>query len=350
MLQNKILKNIILKYVNKKFRNPVKQRNFLIDCIESSGYILDKNEQQLINEYNEYNNEDDEYEDLYAQFMPGYTSTSQSSNQNQQQQQLQQSLVEQTQSSVDPYGFNRTFIHVNSNYADKLSELQKRGISYEETKFNQVKEEMEQLIEISLKKNIDAPTDKILQTALNIFMNIVIYYNTNPYGFTHMKGSLKKGYIFLCVYYALIYNNYYIELEKLMEDADRTRLKDLPLAQKNMKMIFEGVQGYSFLNKYYHGSINPGNFLKNTVNINSRELINLIENVIEETKAFVPSTKLGIYSIIYFVCNEYLSFKIKIIYKGIETRVTYKVLDEVFGSYASATVRKITDQLLKFYR
>ena len=35
MIQNKILKNIILKYVNKKFRNPVKQRNFLIECINN---------------------------------------------------------------------------------------------------------------------------------------------------------------------------------------------------------------------------------------------------------------------------------------------------------------------------
>ena len=347
MIQNKILKNIILKYVNKKFRNPVKQRNFLIDCIASSGYILQKEENQNMDSDDE-TNEIDEYEDLYAQFMP---SESNNVNISKNEQELQQSLVEQSQSTIDPYGFNRTFITVNSHYADRLSELQKRGITYEETKFNQVKEEMEQLIEQPLKKNIDAPTDKILQTALNIFMNILIYYNTNPYGFTHMKGSLKKGYIFLCVYYAMIYNNQYIELEKLMEYADKTRLKDVPLALKNMKLIFENVQGYSsFLNKHYHGTINPGNFLKNTTNIKSKQLIKLIENVIEETKEFVPSTKLGIYSVIYFVCNEYLSYKIKIIYKGLETRVTYKVLDEVFGSYASATVRKITDQLLRIYR
>jgi hypothetical protein len=37
-------------------------------------------------------------------------------------------------------------------------------------------------------------------------------------------------------------------------------------------------------------------------------------------------------------------------YNENETRVTYKILNEVFGSFASATVRKITDSLLKFYR
>ena len=340
-VQNQILKNIILKYVNKKFRNPDKQRKFLIDCIASSGYI------KLNEEHIEYGDlEESEFEEYYAHMIPGGTSGNSSSAN---EQELLQSIAEQEQSSIDPYGFNRTFIVVNSNYADKLSELQKRGITYEETKFNKVKETMELLIESSLKNNIDAPLDKILQTALNIFMNILIYYNTNPYGFTYMKGSLKKGYIFLCVYYSLIYNNQYIDIEKLMEYSHGFRLKDIPVAQKNMKLIFQGVQGYSFLNKQYYGT-NFKNILNTSTNIKYKELIKLIENVIEETKDFVPSTKLGIYSVIYFVCNDYLPYKVKIVYNGSESRVTYKILDELFGSYASATVRKITDQLLKYYR
>jgi len=340
-VQNQILKNIILKYINKKFRNPEKQRKFLIDCIGSSGYIK-------TNDISDSHSEDDseDYEEYYAHMIP---SGSSESNYSANDQELQQSIIEQQQSTIDPYGFNRTFIVVNSNYSDRLSELQKRGITYEETKFNKIKETMELLIDSSLKNNIDANVDKILQTALNIFMNILIYYNTNPYGFTYMKGSLKKGYIFLCVYYSLIYNNQYIDIEKLMEYSHGFRLKDIPLAQKNMKLIFQGVQGYSFFNKQYYGT-NFKNFLKTSTNINYKELIKLIENVIEETKDFVPSTKLGMYATIYFVCNEYLSYKVKVVYNGSECRVTYKILDEIFGTYASATVRKITDQLLKFYR
>ena len=46
------------------------------------------------------------------------------------------SLQEQQQRSVDPYGFNRTFIALNSRDSDKLNILQKRGITYEETQFN----------------------------------------------------------------------------------------------------------------------------------------------------------------------------------------------------------------------
>ena len=42
-MESKILKHLITTLINKKFRNPEKQRKYLIDCIESSGYILEKN-------------------------------------------------------------------------------------------------------------------------------------------------------------------------------------------------------------------------------------------------------------------------------------------------------------------
>jgi len=189
-----------------------------------------------------------------------------------------------------------------------------------------------------------------LQTALNIYLNIVIYYKDNPFGFTENKGSLKKGYIFLCIYYSLIYNNNYIEKEKLMDYSGKIRLKDLPTADKNIKLIFNGINGYSFLYYSFHGSINPNNFLNFTLNIKSKELLKTIENVIEETKGFIPLTKLGIYSIIYFVCNNYYNFRVRIIFNEIDTFVTYKILNEIFESFASATVRKITDQLRTFFK
>jgi hypothetical protein len=344
-IQSKIIKSILLKYLSKKYRNIAKQRKFLIDCIASSGYTIEKIEPV------EEVDEEDEYADLYAHFMPNTTNQSVSSkNEND----LRLSLQEQESSSIDPYGFNRTFISTNSRQADKLAELQKRGITYEETQFTKAKEQMEYLIEIAMKGNIDAPLDKILQSALNMYLNIMIYYtnteNPNPYNLNEIKGSLKKGYLFMCVYYSLIFNGYYMDREKLMEQSEKIRFRDLPLAERNMKRIFEGIHGYDFLNNSFHGTYNPGNFLSKSTNIQSKELIQIIEKVIEETKSFVPSTKLGIYSLLYFVCNEYLPYKVKIMFKGLETRVTYKVLDSIFGTYASATVRKITDQLLRYYR
>jgi len=260
---------------------------------------------------------------------------------------FKQSIQEQGQSSVDPYGFNRTFINVNSHSSDKLAELQKRGITYEETQFLKVKEQMEEILNII---SSSEHFNKILQTALNIYLNIVIYYKDNPFGFTENKGSLKKGYIFLCIYYSLIYNNNYIEKEKLMDYSGKIRLKDLPTADKNIKLIFNGINGYSFLYYSFHGSINPNIFLNFTLNIKSKELLKTIENVIEETKGFIPLTKLGIYSIIYFVCNSYFNYRVKIRYNEIESFVTYKILNEMFESFSSATVRKLTDQLTLFYK
>jgi hypothetical protein len=250
--------------------------------------------------------------------------------------------MEISQSSVDPYGFNRTFIHANEY--NKLSELQKRGITYEETQFNKVKEKMQEIL------NTIDDTGRILQTALNIYLNIIVYYASNPFNFTENKGSLKRGYIFLCIYYSLIYNNKPINREQLMDYAGTIRLKDLPVAEKNIKMIFNGVRGNEFIYNSSSQNFNPKNFLSNTVNINSRDLLKTIEKVFEETKIIVPSSTLGIYSVVYFVCNSYYPFKVKIIYRQKETTVTYSLLNEVFQPFASATVRKITDQLRTFYK
>jgi len=337
-MESKILKHLITTLINKKFRNPEKQRKYLIDCIESNGYILKK-----IEEID--SDSEEEFEDLYQHMMPS-SSSGQSSGYDDQE--FKQSIQEQGQSSVDPYGFNRTFIHVNSHAADKLAELQKRGITYEETQFIKVKDQMQEILAGAIP--LSDQFDKILQTALNIYLNIILYYSTNPFNFTDMKGSLKKGYVFLCIYYSLIYNNNFIEKETLMDHAGNIRLKDLPLADKNMKLIFNGVKGYQFMYSSFHGSINPRKFLSKTTNIDKNQLLKTIENVIEETKSIVPSTKLGIYSIIYFVCNNYYNFRVRIIFNEIDTFVTYKILNEIFESFASATVRKITDQLRSFYK
>jgi hypothetical protein len=223
-MEQKILKHLITTLINKKFRNPVKQRNFLINCIVSNGYVQ---ETYKISE------SDQEEEDLYQYFMPNHEEEEISFNGHDPEFKL--SIQEQGHSSVDPYGFNRTFININSNYSDKLAELQKRGITYEETQFNKVKEQMENIINRALTDNFNL--DKILQTALNIYLNIIIYYNTNPFGFNENKGSLKNGYIFLCVYYAFGHNGINISREKLLSYSDKIRLSSIPNAEKNMKIL-----------------------------------------------------------------------------------------------------------------
>ena len=120
-METKIIKHLVTTYVNKKFRNPEKQRKFLIDCIESNGYIVEKNLNLQQTE------ESEDFDDLYQHFMPSHNSQQESIS----FPDFKQSIQEQSQTSVDPYGFNRTFINAN-NYtrqnavtADKLNILQK---------------------------------------------------------------------------------------------------------------------------------------------------------------------------------------------------------------------------------
>ena len=174
-----------------------------------------------------------------------------------------------------------------------------------------------------------------------------MYYKDNPFGFAENKGSLKSGYIFLSLYYSFLYNNINIDKQELLRYSEKTRLSDLPTAEKNMKIIFSHVKGYSFMKNFKSFNLN---FLKTSLNIPGRELIQKIETVIEETQEFIPLSKLGIYSIVYFVCNNYYPFKVKIIYNDRETSVIYSILNEIFGPFSSSTVRKLTDQLRQFYK
>ena len=342
-MEGKILKHLVNNYITKKFRNPQKQRKFLIDCIRSSGYINSENSESDVSSENSEN----EFEDLYEHMIK------QKENGNDRQenyQDFQSSYQEQQHSSVDPYNFNRTFITLSlENGGDRLAELQKRGISYEETKFDKVKEEMETII-----KGINSDENgELLKTALNIYINIMIYYNTNPFNLMQMKGSLKRGYILMSVYYSFIYNNQFVDKEKLL--TGNIRLKDLPNAEANMKMIFKGKFD-NFDQKSHTNFRNFVNFkkflkfLKYPINIDNKKLLKTIDNVIEETTEIVPSTKLGLYSIIYFVCNNYFPFKVKIILNDSQTFITYPLLNEEIGAFSSPTVRKITDKLVKFYK
>ena len=185
----------------------------------------------------------------------------------------------------------------------------------------------------------DINPNPILQTALNMYLNILIAYKDNPFGFTEIKGSLKHGYIFLCLYYSFKFHHP-LNTETLLSFSEKTRLKDIPLADKNIKIIFNGVNGYSFI--FLEPSvIKILNQLK-PLNINSKELILKIQNFIENVEKV---NLINLYAIVYFVCNDYYPFKVKINFNGNETKVTYSILNEMIGNFSSATIRKITDRL-----
>jgi len=333
-MEQKIIKHLVTTYVNKKFRNPEKQRKFLIDCIQSNGYIIEK-------EFESTQETQESFEDLYQHIISQNDQSDQHSNYFPD---FKLSIQEQSQTSVDPYGFNRTFIHADSYAGDKLNLLQQRGITYEETKFNQTKQEMEMVINRVLNIQPDINPNPILQTALNMYLNILIAYKDNPFGFTEIKGSLKHGYIFLCLYYSFKFH-YPINTEILLSFSEKTRLKDIPLADKNIKMIFNGVKGYSFI-FLEPGIIKILNQFK-TLNIDPKQFVSKIQNIIEN---FEKINLINLYAIVYFVCNDYYPFKVKINFNGNETKVTYPILNEMIGHFSSATIRKITDRLKSMFK
>ena len=337
-LNKKILKHLVTTYVNKRFRNDNRKRDFLIGCIDTHGYIQSgyKPEQEV--------EEEENFDELYEQFASGGGEQFQESGFDDYSN-FQQSIQEQSQTTVDPYGFNRTFIDANNYIGDKLNLLQKRGITYDETQFIKVKESMESIILNFLQGKTDTDPEKVLQTALNIYLNILVYYKQNPYSFTENKASLKNGYIFLCVFYSFVYNNVYVTVPSLMDHAGKIRLRDLPTAQRNIKMIFNGVKGYTFMENKL--TINPKNVFNKTVNIDHNKFLDDIGKILEQTQ---ESTSLGIYSIVYFVANYYYPFKVKLLFNGILTSVTYDFLNEIYEPFSSPTVRKVTDQLRIKYK
>ena len=73
---------------------------------------------------------------------------------------------------------------------------------------------------------------------MNYYIDILSYYKENPDNLKSIHGSLKKGYIALCVYYALLYIKINITKESLVEYF-RYSLSDLFEANKNMKRILK---------------------------------------------------------------------------------------------------------------
>ena len=115
--------------------------------------------------------------------------------------------------STDTYGFNRTFIDSPDS---RLTELQKRGISTEESEFNKVAETIETALQKINKKFPDIPFEKIKEHALKMYQQITEYYIDNVYSLKSNSQTIKKGYIALVLWYALIQFNVVLTREQLV--------------------------------------------------------------------------------------------------------------------------------------
>ena len=305
-----LLKNA-LKSINVKDQIPL-----LIRCMDSTGYIKEKEQFSLSKEELIAQ----ELQDLKDQFTSSPRSDSESEDDNRYEPEFVSSFTEQDQSSISGPFVSRTYIQGN----EKLSNINVRGIASEEQDYNLVREKISNFLNKILSKNPDLNFEGILKYAMEFYLDIKkIYIETNLLK-GEMKGAVKKGYILLVLYYALINFRNCVNLSDLVSYFEIS-LSDLTKADKNIKMVFGDNPKYLFINNIPEMCLN---FMRNQFD---KKVINLIETKIkllqESGKINTPATSIEIAAIIHII-----------------TKLSLKKIGDYCG-ISPDTIRKITLKL-----
>ena len=286
---------IINKYLFPKKIKNIEKKQILINCLMSNNYITEK---EIVSNY------DDAFEHAYFQ-------------QEQVQEQVQKQIQEQIQmlpgftqrehTSVNPYGFNSTFINPDDDSLTKrLIEVQKRGTTPEETDFINVSNKIDTALN---RVSTDLNFETIKTTALNIYLNITKFYiyqeqitKDKRIIQGENKGSVKKGYILLSLYYALINNNIYIAKNKLITYFSDISLSDLPKADENLKIIFEKNHSYQFI--FEELRLKNNSLTANLTKEQKEQVNKVIDDLIETGLFNNPPTYIQVAaSIVYILDN-----------------------------------------------
>ena len=255
------------------------------------------------------------------------------------------------------YGFaNRTFIgplgDTTTKTGNRLSELQSWVTA--DPKEMELKA-VSEIIEGSLNFLQLGDSDQIRSTAVNMYFNIMEYYNSgNPLQLGVNKGDLKKGYILMCIYYALMYNKKQITIEKVLRSIKESRSSYLPKAKENILKIFENAPGYEFLTvqqePYYVTN------LCNLINLLPNEITRSINKVKSDliTSGLFPNelNSVQIAACIYYVCNTIQQKRLEVVLpeSGKSVKITQVLLSSKCGSFSPATLTKQVDIIIGFYQ
>jgi hypothetical protein len=268
-------------------QNETKHRKFLIDCIESHGYIKKRNVKSEI-----------------------------------------EPVVEVA---------TQTYFKPTDSYSERLAILQQRGITYEESELGKVNEIMDTALNEMFKENFSINVESIKNVAMNYYIDILDYYKTNPDSFKKIYGSLKKGYIALCVYYAMPNT---IDKETLARYF-KYSVSDFFEAEKNMKVIFK--------NKLQKKSIELCGMKKVLLENFDQSVINKIEKVINDIPV---KNKKNIAAAIYFVTSIPIA-KGGIFSKKLKLKNgDYLTLEFIskFCKIVPSTISSAKDEIIFFYK
>jgi hypothetical protein len=320
------LSKMVLPKVGK---SDAKQRKFLFSCLSDLGYMEFRKKENI--------HEDHPDEVFYSEIK----------NENPLEDNFTLGAESWERTSKD-YGFSRTFIGPGENYqAERLAEVQKRGISNQETEYNAVKE----IFENALNQLTYTDTENVKKMASEFYLKIMNYYLSNSLNLPTKSGALKRGYIAYCLYYALLNHHISIPKEQLVHITGAS-LSDLPKASKNINLIIPGINK---INLTEDNLCNMKSFLFQNF---GNDVIQQINKVITDFKNKGNSvTNSVVAAAIYYVCSIPQSkggiypqrLKIK---KENDSLVsfTYEMLKEFCGNLTKDTVRKNVNNIIEMYK
>ena len=304
-----IIKERLLNFL-KNHGNERKQINFLKDCLINSGYMKRWNEVE--------SDKDEEFND---DGFKEYERLRLAPEQNRYQEFYDYNL-DLPEGDIVSYASG-----IEGTYgSDKLQKIQQRGITHEEQLLGIVNE----LYENALSQiGIDNVTIK--NQALNMYRQLLNYYQTNHFKLKINKGSLKKGYFGMILYYALI-NNSIIIKKNVLTTLLGIELKDLPEAEKNIKLIFKDQSRLFSTNIYEINLCNMKEILPKDIVENIYDVTNLMKETFGD-----PMNQAQIAACIYYVCKRN---KIKINNKLVTYDMVSKNCD---GNPTSKTIKENVD-------
>ena len=167
-------------------------------------------------------------------------------------------------------------------------------------------------------------TYRIREDAKKMYETIIEYHADSP-----IKGSLKRGYVALVLFYSLQSHGIPItEQETLSLLNSGARLSDLPDAQKNMNKLFK-------LPEIKEKTCDMSTFLGN-------ETIMIVNKILEQK--IVAFSKESLLATIYYVCNKMGNRKFDL--NG--NKITYESLTLFCNKFNKLNVKKIITEIKLF--
>jgi hypothetical protein len=218
-----LLRNLLVRRFSSKKIDETEHKRLLINCIATRGYISTQvapevisDEQQALNDFmaSSSGSDSDGELDLVSFLQP----------------ELRQSLQSQQQSSFLRPG---TFIEGQGRGVERLQALNQRGTSSREQELVKINA----IFGEALKEYPDP--EQLKRVALDIYAQIEGAYISGRIKKGTLKGSARRGFLFLAVHYALVNAGIYVSrIELISKFGGLIDLKDISGSEKRLKKAF----------------------------------------------------------------------------------------------------------------